>query len=467
MPEQNKITPFKKEISPEEQYSTTKKKKKDRLFKLLNEVLDLPEERASLDMELVLRLIAEHSHKHADIKDIKDLGYITEKEVYTLSKKIIDSFNEALSNSSANIREDFALADNELKTDISAAQKKHEELAKYVKSLKIPTDVSEQVQQLINDLSALKQTPTQELDSAALEESIFAKLKTLVEGSEKVVYVSQGYTSSNLSRLVDVFINDQTLANNDVLKFDATLQRWVNGVGGGGGTGIANEETIEQEEHGFGVGDVIYYNGTEYELALADDVVTAEAIGIVSEVADADAFTVVYSGRINDLAGLTPGETYFLSDATPGLLTATAPTAVGSVVKPLLIATSETSGVVVNLRGNIITDPSGAFIFAVTANDTLTAANTGNTYTNEGATALITLTLPTAALGYEFEFIVVDTDGIRVQAAAGDNIRVGSEISGTAQYIQSAKIGSVVKIKAVNSTNWVAVSSMGTWSVQT
>lgn len=42
------------------------------------------------------------------------------------------------------------------------------------------------------------------------------------------------------------------------------------------------------------------------------------------------------------LTGLTPGEQYFLSDATPGAITTTAPTASGSVVEYVGVAVSAT-----------------------------------------------------------------------------------------------------------------------------
>jgi hypothetical protein len=110
------------------------------------------------------------------------------------------------------------------------------------------------------------------------------------------------------------------------------------------------KKSITQSTHGFSVGDVLYHNGTIYALADADTEATAEVVGIVSAVADTNTFTLLYSGYISGLSGLTAGTVYFLS-ATAGDLTATEPSAAGQISKPLLIADSTTSGYFFNMRG--------------------------------------------------------------------------------------------------------------------
>lgn len=84
--------------------------------------------------------------------------------------------------------------------------------------------------------------------------------------------------------------------------------------------------------------------------------------------------------------------------------------------------------------------------------------------TNAGATALVTRTLPAAAAGWTYTFVVMDADGLKIQAASGDDIRVLDKITGTAGYIQSTTIGSVVTLVAVDATTWVATSIHGEWS---
>ena len=73
--------------------------------------------------------------------------------------------------------------------------------------------------------------------------------------------------------------------------------------------------------------------------------------------------------------------------------------------------------------------------------------------------------LPSAAAGLDFSFMVQDADGIRVTAATGDTIRVGTALSGVAGKIESTTIGSSVRLIALNATEWMAVSMVGSWTV--
>lgn len=105
--------------------------------------------------------------------------------------------------------------------------------------------------------------------------------------------------------------------------------------------------SVSQATHGFSVGDVLYkLSSSGYAKAKADNVTTAEAAGIVITVPDASNFTLLVSGHHTALSSLTAGSLYYLSDATAGALTDTEPTAVGSFSKPLVVATSTTSGIV-------------------------------------------------------------------------------------------------------------------------
>lgn len=68
-----------------------------------------------------------------------------------------------------------------------------------------------------------------------------------------------------------------------------------------------------------------------------------EANGFVlAGVASAATATVYFEGRITGLSSLTPGERQYLSAASPGLTTATAPSAAGNVVQLVGVAVSAT-----------------------------------------------------------------------------------------------------------------------------
>jgi len=109
-----------------------------------------------------------------------------------------------------------------------------------------------------------------------------------------------------------------------------------------------------------------------YERAKATSQEEAEVIGIVTS-ATAAVFTIQFIGKVTiPLAGWVPGRCYFLSSVTAGLLTLTEPTTNGLVSKPLLIATSATTGVFFNWRGIVLTDASdinqGEEVIIVTIN---------------------------------------------------------------------------------------------------
>lgn len=105
--------------------------------------------------------------------------------------------------------------------------------------------------------------------------------------------------------------------------------------------------------------------------------------------------------------------------------------------------------------GSLVVDADGR---------TILAAESGTTYSNEGASAIDPFILPAAAAGLRFGFFVQDADGIRVTAAAGDTIRVGASVSGAGGKIENSTIGGSVLLMALNATEWVALSSVGTWT---
>jgi hypothetical protein len=96
---------------------------------------------------------------------------------------------------------------------------------------------------------------------------------------------------------------------------------------------------------------------------------------------------------------------------------------------------------------------------------TVLATDSRTVFTNEGASAEIVFNLPTAVAGLEYTFIVQDADGIQINASTGDTIRIANSVSATAGLIESATIGNSVRIVAINATQWIATSVVGTWTV--
>ena len=106
---------------------------------------------------------------------------------------------------------------------------------------------------------------------------------------------------------------------------------------------------------------------------------------------------------------------------------------------------------------------------AKTATYNIDATNDqGRTFTNEGSAGLASarpFNLPTAVAGESFTFVTQDADLLRVVAAAGDTIRLGRTVSAVAGNIESTAIGDVIELIAINATEWIARSIVGTWTV--
>jgi len=180
----------------------------------------------------------------------------------------------------------------------------------------------------------------------------------------------------------------------------AALPTWQ--AAGGGGTGTALVDNIHQVAHGFSVQQLVYLSAAStFSLAKADTAAHAEVVGIVTTVTDADNFKLTTAGYCTGLSGLTAAVVYFLDDATAGLLTATAPSAVASILKPVFVADTTTSGYFINYRGEII--PSAATTGTVTSvgtgtglrGGTITTTGTINLGTTDAMSHRLTLTSAT------------------------------------------------------------------------
>lgn len=96
-----------------------------------------------------------------------------------------------------------------------------------------------------------------------------------------------------------------------------------------------------------------------------------------------------------------------------------------------------------------------------------TAADSGKVVTNAGAGGAVAITLPTAAAGYRYTFILMAAQELRITPAAGDAIKIGTSAGDAAEYFVADAVGETVTLVAVDATNWVATSYIGTWSQQT
>jgi hypothetical protein len=148
----------------------------------------------------------------------------------------------------------------------------------------------------------------------------------------------------------------------------------------------------------FSAGNVIYRTpDSNYALAQANALSSTDSIGVIQS-ATPTQFTVVYNGYITGLSGIVPAGDYFLSDATPGLMTLTVPTAPGSVVKPIMIGIDSTTGLVVEYPGFIIGNTNNGttgYIGKWTSPQTIgnsIAQDNGTTFSINGGLSALSLT---------------------------------------------------------------------------
>lgn len=161
------------------------------------------------------------------------------------------------------------------------------------------------------------------------------------------VVIVAGYRKLQLA-VVDSSDADP-FANNDPIVLHFT-------PAGDAGT-AAGEEAVPwtvaptQVAHGYAVGDWLRHNGTSYVKAQADSATNSRAVGVVVEVVDADNFVLQAGGYVEVLSGLSAGSQYYLSPSSAGAITTTEPTAEDQISKPVLFATTTTSGWILNHRG--------------------------------------------------------------------------------------------------------------------
>jgi hydrogenase maturation factor len=101
----------------------------------------------------------------------------------------------------------------------------------------------------------------------------------------------------------------------------------------------------------------------------------------------------------------------------------------------------------------------------------LTAADSGKSYDNSGATALVTFTLPAAVKGMLFgPFTCLDADGLKIQAGEASDIIRGVTPAGAALAssaggsFTTTVIGAFIELEALSANLWQARRIGGTWT---
>lgn len=158
----------------------------------------------------------------------------------------------------------------------------------------------------------------------------------------------------------------------------------ITAASNGSASASAVSRSISQA-NSFTIGQVVKFTGGAYALAQADSAANAEVIGMVSSTGNP--FTLVTSGYITGLSGLTANTEYFLDPAVAGGLTTSDTSTVGQISKPIFFADSTTSGYFSNKRG-----------MQISANDTV--VNVSGTVTATGTTGAQVINKPSGSVNF-------------------------------------------------------------------
>jgi hypothetical protein len=105
-------------------------------------------------------------------------------------------------------------------------------------------------------------------------------------------------------------------------------------------------------------------------------------------------------------------------------------------------------------------------VTAKTANYTVLTSDRATVFTNLGASGEIDFTLPAAAAGLTYTFVVEAAQTLKVIAPASTTIQIADSVTSAAGSISSSIIGTAVTLVCTNTTNktWVATAWDGTWA---
>ena len=137
--------------------------------------------------------------------------------------------------------------------------------------------------------------------------------------------------------------------DNITLVADAENKSITISSSGSGSSSASSSSTISitQNSHGFTSGEALYFNGYIWQRAIAN---SANTLGIgLSKYTDTNRFDLIFSGQINNLSGLIPGNYYFVSSLTAGQIT----TEESNISNPILFAVGTTFGIVLPYRPSI------------------------------------------------------------------------------------------------------------------
>ena len=211
------------------------------------------------------------------------------------------------------------------------------------------------VQGAIEALDFAVATNTEDLNNAVIDlGTVTSKVNTVIEDYLDLDSFPGTGNSTAFFRALDTGI---------IYAWNGTSYDPIGTTGGGGGS---TTETVAQTSHGLSAGDLIRSNGTnnQFTRAQGNSAANAEVVGRVVTVTDANNFTYEPFGKIitNNVPAQTAGTVMFADPSSAGGMTATEPTTVGHISKPVaIIIASGAKMLGVNMRGMAVTGASADF----------------------------------------------------------------------------------------------------------
>jgi hypothetical protein len=173
--------------------------------------------------------------------------------------------------------------------------------------------------------------------------------------------------------------------------------------------------------------------------------------------------SVTYLGTIS---GVT------LSNAAGSFVVDAASLRIISNTMPLLLGASSDVGLTRNAAGILEANAgtqntlglllAGRVVTAKTSDYSVVTANKSTMFTNVGAGGTVNFTLPTAAVGLQYDFCRVANQSVTVIAGASTTIRLGAAVTASAGNISLDAVGSCARLVAISTTEWYIDSATGT-----
>lgn len=108
-----------------------------------------------------------------------------------------------------------------------------------------------------------------------------------------------------------------------------------------------------------------------------------------------------------------------------------------------------------------------ARVEAKTATYAVTAGDSGKTFTNTGASGAVTLSLPAATLGLQYDVALGAAQELRLDPNGTETISLANGVQQAAgKYVVADAIGESASIRCVIAGQWLMLNAVGTWTAE-